>query len=400
MGLLFGKRSRQREERYFGITSPAELQPMRATGSFAQPMPVIDERTAMMHSAVWACRRLRGNLISTLPVDVYRTVGDIQIDVAKPPILVNPGGDRVDILEWLYSSQGELDSSGNSVGIISQWDGNGFPARIDLQPSAACSARVKDGVLYEWRINGTKYDPSVIWHEKQYTISGVHVGLSPVAYAAWTLGEYASVQQFVTAWFAGNAVPRARLKNVEKKVNAKESTIVKEAWRASQAMGEPFVHGSDWEYSFIQAQEASADWLQAKKFSATDIARFMDVPSDMIDAAVSGESVTYANITQRNLQLLITSLGPAIIRREAALSRLLPRPRFVKLNSDALLRMDPQTRTEMLRLQVESRQLAPSEARALNNMPPFTEEQMAEFDRFWPVKPPKNPKFELSEGSF
>jgi hypothetical protein len=75
-----------------------------------------------------------------------------------------------------------------------------------------------------------------------------------------------------------------------------------------------------------------------------------------------------------------------VIRRETALSKLLPAPRFVKLNTSALLRMDPKARAEMFAKQIEWRQLAPSEARALEDRPPFTEAQMAEFDRFWPAK--------------
>src|SRR5439155_18095408 len=64
---------------------------------------VVTNDSALRHSAVWACLRLRANLISTMPVDVYRNVGKIQVDVPKPPVLVNPGGERVDIQEWLYS---------------------------------------------------------------------------------------------------------------------------------------------------------------------------------------------------------------------------------------------------------------------------------------------------------
>lgn len=47
--------------------------------------------TALRHSAVWACLRLRADLVSTMPVDVYRRVNGIQVEVAKPPVLVTPG---------------------------------------------------------------------------------------------------------------------------------------------------------------------------------------------------------------------------------------------------------------------------------------------------------------------
>jgi HK97 family phage portal protein len=348
----------------------------------------------MRHSAVWACLRLRADLISTLPLDVYRKVqlvqGEppIQVEAPKTPILISPGGERCNIVEWLYSSQVELDRSGNAIGIIREVDGAGFPARIDLQPSAICAIGIKGGELAYYRIDNTEYPPEKIWHERQYTSAGSYVGLSPVMYAAYTIGEFFSVQDFVTSWFTGGAVPRARLRNKEKKLVGPEAAVVKEAWRAAVAMGEPFVHGSDWEYELIQAEQASSDWLDAMRFSHADIARFFGVPSDLIDASVSTKTITYASITERNLQFLIMNLGPAIIRRENALSALLPRPRYVKFNSDAILRMDAKTKAEMIKIRVDGRVLAPSEARALDNLPPFTESQLAEFDALAPAPAP------------
>jgi hypothetical protein len=76
-------------------------------------------------------------------------------------------------------------------------------------------------------------------------------------------------------------------------------------------------------------------------------------------------------------------LGPAVVRRENALTRLTPKPRFVKLNTNALLRMDPLTQAETLKLEIDSRTLAPSEVRELKDRPPFTESQLAEFDRLF-----------------
>jgi HK97 family phage portal protein len=374
MGFLFNRGSKPQSERaYWGINSPADLIPRRigTSGNY-----YIDPRIAMQNSAVWAAIRLRADLISTLPVDVYRIFDGVQIEAPGTALVNSPG-----FMEFLYSSQVELDRSGNAVGIIRSTDGAGYPADILLKPTSCVDVIVQDDEIVNYKIDGLDYSPSVIWHEKQYTVPGCHVGLSPVAYAAWTLGQYRSVQEFVTNWFTSGQGPRASLKNVNKQLTGKEALVVKEAWRASQSMGEPFVHGADWEYSLIQAEQASADWLEAQKLSTVDVARFFNVPADTIDAALAGgPNITYANIVQKNLQFLIMHLGPSIVRRENSLSQLMPRPRFIKLNSDALLRMDPQTRAQTIKIQVDSRVLAPSEARALDNRPPFTSAQIEEFD--------------------
>ena len=396
MGLISGPRpghaAQARAGGLWGITGPGDLIPRR---EIARPRggPISDQNTALTNSAVWAALRLRSDLISTFPLDVFRQVGQFQVECPKPAVLVNPAGrpmgrGETGLPEWLYSSQMDLDRAGNAIGLITARDGFGFPAVIELAPITDCAVLVRKGALWKYRICGTLYDPGDVWHERAYTIGGCWVGLSPVAYAAWAIGEYASVQQFAMNWFGSGAVPAARLKNTKKELAPGEGDLIKESWRASVALGEPFVHGADWDYEMMAAQSASADWLAAKAYGITDIARFFGVPSDMIDAAPTGTTrpMTYANISQRNLQLLIMNLGPAIIRREAALSTLTPAPRTVKLNTDALLRLDPLARAQAIWTSIQSRTMTITEARALENRPPLTQADIDEFLTFWPPK--------------
>ena len=71
---------------------------------------------------------------------------------------------------------------------------------------------------------------------------------------------------------------------------------------------------------------------------------------------------------------------------ERALSRLLPRPQFVKFNTDAMLRMDPAGRADLQSKAIEMRRMTVTEARALENQPPLTAEQEAEFARLFPTR--------------
>jgi HK97 family phage portal protein len=346
--------------------------------------------TAMRHSAVWACLRLRADLVSSMPVDVYRRVNGLQVEVPTPPVLVTPGGAEVGMREWAYSTQVDLDRAGNAFGLITERsgvigpDGRGLPARIDLVALADVVVRSKGAQITRFVIAGQEYEPWEVWHEKQYTVAGLPMGLSPVAFAAWTIEESLNAQKFARDWFAGGAVPLAELKNNAKTISPKDARIARENFEAAVSTGDLFVHGSDWEYKPIQAVASATQFIEARQFGLADIARFFGCPGDLIDAAVGGSSITYANISQRNLQFLIMNLGPAVGRREDAFSRrLVSNPRYVKLNTDSLLRMDPAARASMVATQINARTLAPSEARALEERQPFTEEQYAEFDRLF-----------------
>lgn len=377
MSLLFGRRA---------LTTAADLIPNRH-GSNGTGSVTVTSDTALRSSAVWACLRLRADLISTMPLDAYRRREGVQIEVAKPPVLVTPGGESVPITEWLYSSQFDLDRSGNVVGPITERDGMGLPRRIDLVPLSDVYARGKGSEIIEWRIGKRIYQPSEVWHEKQFTIPGMPLGLSPVSYAAWSIGGYLSAQQFALDWFANDVAPTGTLKNTEtSEISAKVAQVMKDRFKASVAGRDVFVTGAEWEYTPAAADASQAAFLEQMKYGVTDVTRFFGVPADMIDAEGSSSSITYANVTQRNLQLLVMNLGPAIIRREVALSRLLPQPRYVKFATDAILRMDPTARTEAILSRVAGRTLSPSEARELDNLPPFTAEQEAEFARLFPAK--------------
>lgn len=375
-------RIRPRAERVSTVDGP--LIPSRGGKSRSKPVAVSEQR-ALCHSAVWACRRLRANLISTFPVDVYRKVNDIQIEVPKPAVLSQPGGPglRNRWIPWAHASQWELDGSGNAIGLIVEWSRN-LPARVELFPSSCCTVILRKGMTEpRYRIDGKEYPADKVWHEVQYPVAGLPVGLSPIAYAAWDISEGLSMQEFALDWFDGAGVPRARLKQLQRRVDSKEAGVMKDRYNASVHTGDLFVHGSDWEFNLMRAEAMGTEWLEGRRFNVPSICRYFDVPADLIEAAISAPgSIVYQTALQRNLQFLIMSLGPAIIRREDAWSAgLLSAPRFVKLNTDALLRMDPESRDKVISAQVKDKRLTVSEARALYDLAPLTEEQIAEIER-------------------
>lgn len=346
---------------------------------------VSTKKGALAHSAAWACIRLRGDLVSTLPIDTYRKSPWGQVEIPKPPVLVEPGGEKVEIVEWMYSTQTDLDTLGNTFGIVTEKDGTGLARRIDLVPRDEVNVQSVKGEL-TYRFSGKKIDADKVWHERQFTSSGLAVGLSPLAFAALDMLTHTAAQEFAASWFGGGLVPLAHLKYGSSAVPPKDAEVIKLRHKLAIENGDPFVTGKDWEYKAIDVAQAQSNFITSMQFSDTQMCRFFGVPGDLIDASVSGSSITYANITQRNLQFLVLNLGAAIKRREVALSRLLPRPRFVKLNSDALLRMDPETVAKMLGQEIRDRMIAPSEARELQNRAPFTDEQIEEFKTLFPAQ--------------
>lgn len=375
-----------------GVTA-ADYIPPRRVASGGSRVTVTGE-SALRHSAVFACLNLRANLVSNTPLDAFRRLGSgVMVEVTKPPLLVAPGGSDVPtwqagstndgMAEWLYSTQFDLDRYGNAVGIVKAFDRHGNPAAVDLAPTGQVVFQGKGNELTEVKIAGERFrgdDLRFIWHERARTVPGCPVGMSPIMYASLTISGYLSAQQFGLDYFATGGHPSGHLRNVTlDELPPGLGDEAKAEFKSATEGRDLFVTGRSWEYTPAQAPEAAAAFLEEMKFGVADVCRFLDTPGDMIDANQSGASITYANITQRNVQLLVINMGPVFSRREATFTSAIPRPWFVKFATDAILRMDPQTREELLIARVAGKVLAPSEARELDNLPPFTPEQLEEF---------------------
>ena len=395
---LFGPRQRRD---FYGITGAEDLLPGRLVGGTRSVgSVVVTDDKAMRHSVFWACLRLRAGLISTFPIDQYRDVLGIQTEYnPKPPILTDPGGTKMDIVDFLAATQVDIDRAGNAVGLIverntarTKFHPKGLPARIELKQASACSYIQRKGKPDRWRIDGDWYAPEDVYHERGNVVAGLPVGLPTVLYASQSLGEAMSMQQFGLDWFSNGGVPKVHLKNIAKTLQGTDISNAKQWYKDVVNNGDALVTGNDWVFEFIQAQTAGIEFIEGRNLAALDVCRFLDTPGDLVDVNSNGSSITYANITQRLLEYLILRLGPAVQRREKELTKLLPTPRYVKLTTDALLRMDPKARQEIIASRIESRLLTNTEARALENAQPLTAEQRREFiDIYGPPKAAAKP---------
>jgi HK97 family phage portal protein len=369
--LLFGGSKR-------ALGDPGDLlvptrQPLRSTAG--QPVTF---NTALSVPAVWACVRIRADIISTLPVDVYlRRPGAPASPQPTPVILSTPAANNVDITEWLYASQVSLDLRGNAYGIIQDRDGLGFPRQIELVHPDAVSVNLRNG---EWvyRIKGKRVPTVDVWHERQHVVPGSIVGLSPIQEAASSIGVALAAETYGAEWFGSGSHPDAILTNKDlEELEQKDAAIVKDRFLGSVQRGEPAVLAGGWQYQSVQLSPAEAQFIESQRWSLAQIARLFGVQPEMIGGE-AGNSLVYANVEQRAIDFLTYGIGPTIARRERALSRLVPSRQYVKLNTGALLKTDLMTRYRAYGVGIGAHFLTPDEAREREELPPLTQEQKDE----------------------
>jgi HK97 family phage portal protein len=215
-----------------------------------------------------------------------------------------------------------------------------------------------------------------VWHVRGLTLPGARMGLSPISYAAATLGLDLSSRQFASGFFDGGGIPKAVLES-DQQITQPQAVTIKDRVLATLRGREPLVLGLGLKYTQIQVKPEESQFLATQNANVSQICRYFNVPAAMIDGP-SGGGMQYSNTEQRGLEFLTYTLAHWLRRIEDAISALLPNGQFVKFNTHSLLRLDAETQAKVDLQRVAAKVVAPSELRARDGLDPMTDAQKAE----------------------
>lgn len=305
----------------------------------------VDAGSAMQLMAVYGCVRLISDSISTLPVDAYRKTADGRVQIAEPSWLRRPTVD-LDFAEWCGQVLASLLLHGNAYVLVLR-SGASIVELPPLDPAKVVVRREAGRKTY-W-VMGQRV-PFDVLHIKGMMLPGADVGVSPVEYARQTIGLGLAAQEYGARFFDtdGNmpgVIELPKPEVPEKKRLLAEGFARKISRGNRSRLPGVLDDGAVWKATSVTPEQAQ--FLGTRQFSAAEIAgqMFLVDPSDL-GIPVDGMSLTYANLTERNTRRVQVTLLPWIVRIETALSSLLPRPQYVKLNVEGLLRGDTKTRWE------------------------------------------------------
>jgi HK97 family phage portal protein len=361
----------RREQREISADEVIALVNQRRLGGMKGFSKSVDEGTAMRHSAVWACVRLIAGVGSTLPIDAYRMVGSESVPTPAADVLVDPSVD-VSPSVWRYQMWSSLLTAGNAYGLITEFTPSGFPRRVDMLNPAAVSWSDESGV-WVCKIDGQQVDRwpnGRLWHTAIFVPGGQPFGLSPIKYAARSINAGLEAEKFGGEFFTGGGHPSSIIYS-EQNLTAEQAAGAKDAFVRATAGREPAVFGAGLRHEQIQINPTDSQFLDSQRFTVEQIARIYGVFPEMIGAATSGSSVTYANREQRAADWLTYGLLPYLVPVEEALSSLLPRPQRVRANVSAVLRSDLSTRYQSYQTALAAGFLSVDEVRALEDLEPM-----------------------------
>lgn len=305
----------------------------------------VTPETAMRFSAVWACVRLIAGSVATLPLHVYEQAGNTRNRRDDHPVarlLRTPcrGMTSVVFMETLTA---HVLLWGNCYAAIIR-NGAGEPIElIPVMPQGVTVLRTSDGGLaYDVGLPSgerVRIGQADMLHVPGLGFDGLQ-GLSPVRYAAQSIGLGIAAEQYGASFFGNSSIPAGYI-SMPGKLSGTQADLLRDQWNGIHGgagnSGRTAVIPGGGEFKRIAMPNNEAQFLESRKFSITDIARWYLVPPHMVGDL---EKATFSNIEHQALEFVQHCLRPWLVRWEQELDRKLLPPQAVGMTGDTVQTVD------------------------------------------------------------
>jgi HK97 family phage portal protein len=364
LGRLFRREDEQRDSSFWTLPGGYGY-----TSAAYGPSP-----DAMKNAASWACMNVLADAIGRAPIDVVRGTGPDRRPVTPPNIIASPSG-VVQTDVWRFQLGWSMVSDGNAFGRITSMSPTGAIETVELlDPRGVTERKVVKGkaqVRIDYGEVVDLYPWGDIWHVPGRTVPpGSPFAMSPVAQAERVIGTSLAAEQFSFNYFTGDGHPSAII-YADAELSLDEAQAIKSAYRRATSTREPAVFGNGLRRESIQSDPNQTQFLDVVRLMVEQVCRFWGVPPSMVYGAISGEAVTYANVTDSDLSFLKHSLEGYYVRIESALSAIIPRLWTAQVNRNAILRAAPKTLLEADGIALSNRQVTINELRKRDGLVPF-----------------------------
>jgi len=340
----------------------------------------VTNQNSLEVSAVYACVRVLAETVGMLPLILYERAGRGKQRATEHPLyqvlryLPNPEMTAIEFREMLM---GHLASWGNAFAEIQYGGGGQVLALWPLRPDKTRVARINGRLRYVIKMptgSDVELPAERIMHLRGLSYDGV-VGYDPIMLHRQTVGLAKATEEFGARFFGNGAALGVvyqhpgtlgdtaydRLKNsLERRhqglTNAHRIAILEEGMEA-KSVGIP---------------PENAQFLETRKFSVIEIARFYRMPPHKIQ---SMDAATFGNIEEQSIEFVTDTIQPWLTRFEQGIWRdLLTRPErtqyFAEHLIDALLRGNTESRYQAYSVGRNGGWLSANDIRERENMNP------------------------------
>lgn len=343
---------------------------------------------AMQLATVWSCVRLISETIGTLPMMLYRDVGDPNRDGREVARDLD--------LYWLLHESPNADQTAaefwENVGLNVCLRGNFYAeiiragrrivALVPLWTDNVTISRDQyGGKVYRYADPGDRgrvrmLAEADVFHVKGFGSQG-ETGLSPLFYGRQTLGLALAAEETAASMFLNGARPSGVLQmdqvlKADQRKEIRENIV--EPFSGSVNAGKTVLLEAGMKYASIQLTPEDAQMLQTRAFHVEEICRWFRVPPVVIGHSSPGQTMFGAGVEQVLLGWLTLGLKPYLTRIEQAVKRALLDPAdrrslHPKFDVDDLTRADSVGRAEFYSKMANNGIYTRNELRRRENLP-------------------------------
>lgn len=336
---------------------------------------VVSDERALGVSAVFACTRLLVQSGSSLPLHVYRSVahGREEMRAGNLVEILNRPNNIMTALQFRAAMWAQRVLWGNAFAEIKRSSTGRVVALWPLRPAQISIERRMGKLIYNY---STEQGLRQIAQEDMLHIRGFSpegtLGLSPLAYARYTLGVSVSADKRAAVSFSGTPngfLRMAEWPNDEQKEDIR--TNYSELGTSEVGDGSFWLLPGGMEFDHYGLPPDDLQMLQSRQFQIGEVARFFGVPVVLLDGGAQ-TSAWPASYEQQMLSFLQFTMRPYLEEFEDAInSSLAPKGIFVEHNAKSLLRTDSKSRAEYYRTMVANGLMTVNEVRKEENLPPI-----------------------------
>lgn len=345
----------------------------------------VTEDSALSYSAFWTGTTILGECIGSLPLDVYRRIGDDGREKDTNHLLAQPLRRRpnphMSAMCWKESLVINAICWGNAYSEIER---NGAGEIVNLWPlhPSIVTPRIDDAanLYYEVRPPNTQDAipllPEEVLHITGPSLDGI-CGMGVVKKAKESIGLGIACETYGASFFGNNAMPGMILKHPSTLTDEVRDKFIR-SWRENYG-GLTNAHRVAILQQGMEAQVLSvapelAQFLETRRFQTEEIARWLRMPLHMLRDTTRGAS--YASLEVQSAEFLVYTLRPWLARFEDEFTyKLLDEAErdthFIEFNPNALLRADLTTRYNAYTQGRNGGWLSVNDIRRTENLPPI-----------------------------
>ena len=235
---------------------------------------------ALRLTPVYSAVALLADSVASLPVHAYRQRGDgTRERLPGYPLLSRPAAVGT-VYDWLHRAMVSLLLRGNAYGLVTARNREGWPVSVEwLNPVDVTVDESTALPCYYVRAARSRRRNCCTWWRSPDPARprGCHRSIVRPDHRPRP-GRAESGAGLVSQRHPPVAVAEEQARTLD----SAQSKVVRERFKATAGNGDVFVHGSDWELSQVGVSAQDAQFLDAIKATATQVAAIYRIPPEKI----------------------------------------------------------------------------------------------------------------------